>query len=131
MIRTFAVGALLLVLPFGGIRVICVEAPADPSGSAASQNEQPLSDCERMCPFHPPAETSSVTAHSSDSGDGSDCALSSDGSGLSIVATVAVVRPHQPLQVPVTVSLVIAEAPQLYAEPALALLGPPPKPQAL
>lgn len=119
-------GTLLVVLPFGGLRVICIDPATDVSHSTAPT--ETASDCERMCPFHPPSVTSGTPSSTQSS---SDCALSADGSSLSIFANIAVLRPQEPLVVPVAVTAVPADSPNFYREPQLAHLGPPPKPQAL
>ena len=128
--------ALLVVLPFSGIRVVCIDstaAGADPAASAESHTaEGTLTDCERLCPFHPPAsmQTLHVDAQSS-SGDDADCALSSDAAALQMLATIAVLRPAQLVSAPNVVSDAPVFTSSLYSEPALALLAPPPKPIAL
>ena len=60
-LRSLALGVLLFVLPFSGIRVICVESPAagvdsdaSPMHTETATEARPLTDCERLCPFHPP-----------------------------------------------------------------------------
>ena len=126
---------LLLVLPFGGIRVICVEPAIESSAAAArtagesADSAQPLTDCERLCPFHPPADlhASDPDAAAADTARESDCALSSDAAALQMMGTIAVLRSAPLLAVPETVSDLVAVAPALYAEPSLALLAPPPK----
>lgn len=120
--RTLVLGTLLVILPFSGMRVICVGVPTDVSPSNARTEQG--TDCERLCPLHLPSVAPS-------SPDGSDCALSSDASSLGIFASIAVLQPQEPLHVPLVVSAVSADAPRFYLEPALPHLGPPPKPQAL
>ena len=123
MKRGFVVLGLLVVMPFSGMRVICLDAPTDVSGVNAPV--ETLSDCERLCPLHQPTDTSS----SSKKDEG--CALSADASSLIIFASTAVVRPQEPLQVPDVVSTVSPASPRSCVEPELARLDPPPKPQAL
>ena len=135
--RTLVCGTLLIIMPFGGMRVTCVDAPPGASGSIASA--ETLSDCERLCPLHKPSADPSVpsadpsvtagTPSGTDTGSG--CALSTDGASLSILGSVAILRPEEPLRVPVTVSAVPADGPRFYLDPTLTHLGPPPKPQAL
>jgi len=128
--RTLALAALLVVLPFSGMRVICIDSPQDVSGSTG--RAETVSDCERLCPLHRPSETApAVPAAPSGPEDDSDCALSTDASSLSISASIAVQRPREPLQVPLVVSDAPAESHRFYLEPELAHLAPPPKPPAL
>jgi hypothetical protein len=126
--RRLVLGTLLVITPFSGMRVICIDSPTDMSGSSA--NIQNITDCERLCPLHPPPDAPSSPTPSGTQND-SDCALSTDTISLSIVASTAVLRPQEPQQVPLVVSAVSADAPWFYQEPALSHLGPPPKPQAL
>jgi hypothetical protein len=131
-LRSFAFVALLVVLPFSGIRVICVDpaaAGADPAASPETKAaEETLTDCERLCPFHPPGSMRALHADSQSSSDeDADCALSSDAAALQMLATIAVLRPTQPLVVPDVVSETPAAASAAYTEPALANLAPPPK----
>ena len=124
--------ALLVVLPFSGIRVICVApaaAVADPETKAA---EETLTDCERLCPFHPPASMQALDVDSPSSSDeDADCALSSDAAALQMLGTIAVLRLVEPLTVPYVVSDAPGYITAFYAEPALVHVGPPPKSQAL
>lgn len=135
-LRSLAIGALLLVLPFSGVRVICVEAsptvidPAAPAGAEEGAATQALTDCERLCPFHPPAEMQAphVDAASTSSDEDADCALSSDAAALQMLGTIAVLRPAQPVAVPEIVSDAPVFTSSVYSEPSLSLLAPPPKP---
>jgi len=135
-LRRLAIGALLLVLPFSGIRVICVEAvptvidPASDAGAEVAATTRPLTDCERLCPFHPPAgmQAPHADAASTASDEDSDCALSSDAAALQMMGTIAVLRPAQPVAVPHVVSDAPVFTSSVYSEPTLALLAPPPKP---
>jgi len=122
-------GTLLILMPFSGIRVICIDAPTDEKRPSAPT--ETLSDCERLCPLHQPSGTPSSTDSAGSTESGSGCALSTDASSLSIVASIAVPRPQEPLQVALVASAASADSPRFYLEPALAHLGPPPKPQAL
>jgi hypothetical protein len=112
-------GTLVLVMPFSGMRVICLDSPADASNSSAPAAPAP-DDCERVCALHQPA-----------SGNGSHCALSPDASSLLVFAGAAVVRPLEPPQVPLVVTAVYAEVPRFRPEPELARFVPPPEHQAL
>ena len=112
MMRGFVLSALLLTLPFGGMRVICVDASAPP---------EPGSDCERLCPLH----------HVSGTSGDSNCALSTDSSSLIVFASIVAVEPEQPASMPSIVSAVSADAPRCCLEPELAHHVPPPKLQIL
>ncbi len=128
--RKLVLAALLVVLPFSGMRVVCVDSPTPVSGSAAST--ETVVDCERLCPLHPPSDTPAMTPGTrSGTETGSDCALSTDGASFSILATVAVLWPHESLEVPLAVSAVSAASPRFYLDPELAHVAPPPRPRAL
>jgi hypothetical protein len=135
-LRRLAFVALLVVLPFSGIRVICVDAtaagadsPAVPETHAA---EGTLTDCERLCPFHPPAAMQTLHADAQSSSDeDADCALSSDAAALQMLGMIAVLRPAHLVSLPYVVSDAPVFTSSVYSEPALALLAPPPKPIAL
>lgn len=130
--RILAVGALLVVLPFGGVRVVCFDSPR-PEAPASSAEAEAISDCERMCPFHPPADEPSGPAATSSSGsdEGTGCALSSDSMSVSMFGNIAVLRPAEPLQAPAGASPAIVTARHIYLEPDLSGVAPPPKSFAL
>ena len=103
--RSLAFGALLCVLPFSGIRVICIESPVPQGFSAATATqadaERPLTDCERLCPLHPPESLQAMHGNAAPSSDEeSDCALSSDAAALQMLATIGVLRPAQLVAMP-------------------------------
>ena len=134
-LRSLAFGALLCVLPFSGIRVICIESPVPEGPSAApatqAEAERPLTDCERLCPLHPPESIEAMHADGAPSSDEeSDCALSS-AAALQMLATIGVLRPAQPVAMPDVESDAPVFTSSFYSEPSLALLAPPPKPSAL
>ena len=136
-LRSLAFVALLVVLPFSGIRVICIDSPvpegysADPAthtGVAATT----LTDCERLCPFHPPGSVQAPHADAASTSDeDADCALASDAAALQMLGTIAVLRPAAAVAMPDVVSDAPVLTLSVYSEPALALLAPPPKSQAL
>lgn len=117
--RKLLLGTLLVIMPFSGLRVICVESPA--GMSSASPRHEKGSNCERLCPLHQQSGTER----------GSDCALSAGASLPSLFVSVALPMPLDPPQVPLVVAHTYFDAPGFYLEPALTHLGPPPKPQAL
>lgn len=102
-------------MPFSGMRVICADPPVD--ASAATETEHDSSDCARLCTVHRPAASAT----------GSDCSLTADASSLIVVAGVSVLPVQMSLHMPVVVSDAGTEPQQLYAEPGLAHLSPPPK----
>ncbi len=127
--RTLVLSALIAVMPFSGMRVICIDSPADPGSTSPVAQTETGSECERLCPLHKPATARSAPSSSSENE--SDCALSPDSSFVSSVfAGVAVSRPADPLQVPQAVAAVYADPSRFHLEPELAHLAPPPKPQA-
>jgi hypothetical protein len=135
-LRSLAFAALLLVLPFSGIRVICIApapAPGDPAAAPRTEAaEEALTDCERLCPFHPPGSVQALHAEEQASSDGdADCALSSDAAARQMLATIAVLRPQIPLAIPQIVTDAPVFASSVYSDPALALLAPPPKSSVL
>jgi hypothetical protein len=135
-LRSLAFVALLIVLPFSGIRVICVESPArsdDPATPDATiAAEETLTDCERLCPLHPPSSVPAVhDGQQSSSGTDTDCALSSDAAALQMLGTIAVLRPQAALHVPDLATDAPVARSSVYVEPAIALLAPPPKSSAL
>jgi hypothetical protein len=127
--RKFALGALLVVMPFGGIRVICAGSPMEPSHPAA--RVEAVSDCERLCPLHPPSAAPSESDDLSLDANASDCALSVDGATMSVVVSTAVPRPHAVFPVPAVASALPADSGSSYVGPALPHLVPPPKSRAL
>ena len=130
--RILAVGALLIVLPFGGVRVVCFDSPR-PEAPASSAEAEAIADCERMCPFHPPADEPSGPAATSSSGsdEGTGCALSSDSMSVSMFGNIAVLRAAEPLQAPGGASPALVAAQHIYLEPDLSGVAPPPKSSAL
>lgn len=130
-LRSLAFVALLVVLPFSGIRVICIDSAAAGADQGTPPAEETLSDCERLCPFHPPGSLHALHADSQSSSDDADCALSSDAAALQMLGTIAVLRPVPAVAMPDVVSDAPVLTSSVYSEPALALLAPPPKSQAL
>jgi hypothetical protein len=132
LVRTVVVGALLLVLPFGGMRVICIaesEEPAATSSEAVAPPEQPkheVTECERLCPLH------ATDSSSSDSDSQTErCGLSAGASSLMAAAGIAVVRPLVPPPLPSIVRSVYVETGRFMPDPDLPRFAPPPKPDTL
>jgi len=110
LMRSLVLSALLLTMPFSGMRVICVE-------TAASVDT--ASDCERLCARH----------HVSGSTDGSNCMLTADACALVAFASTISVGPEPPpADLTLDVSVAHADPPRGGVEPELARLVPPPKP---
>ena len=114
------VGALLLVMPFGGMRVICVAAPAEAANSTEEAHSKALTECERLCPLHESSESSS-------SSDKTDCALSAGASSLMASGVVALVRSIDPLLAPESVRVEYTLSPRFAPQPELPRFGPPPR----
>jgi hypothetical protein len=112
--RNLVLSALLVVMPFSGMRVICVDA-------AAPADTDTRSDCEQMCARH----------HLSGTGSTSNCTLSTDSSSLIVFASTVAAVPEEPLSAPLVVSPVFTDSTQCCPEPELAHRVPPPKPQVL
>ena len=116
------VPVLLLALPFSGVRVICVEAPAEAAANTEQSASVPATDdCERLCALH------HVSATTPDSESGSHCALSTNPSCFDIFGSVAVFHAPQPYGVTLVATPVVERAAALYVEPSPSHPGPPPK----
>ena len=113
MKRRLLVCTLLAVMPFGGMRVICLDTPAESPTTAAHADG---SDCDRLCVVHHPAR----------SGD-TDCSITADPSSMMVVGTVAVAPAADVLRAPSIIVYTCSEAPFLYLDPGLSHLSPPPK----
>jgi hypothetical protein len=119
VMRNLVLSALLVTLPLGGMRVICLNEPADLTNSTVASNTD--SGCERLCARH----------HSSSDGDGSNCALTTDPCALIAFASTSALCPEESLGITLCVSAVPADVPRYAPEPELARRVPPPKPQVL
>jgi hypothetical protein len=113
--RKVLLWALVVVMPFGGMRVMCVEAPLAATTAAVHAHD---SDCERLCPL-PPAVANS--------GNGSDCAMTVDNSLIIMAAAVAVFPVQPPLAHATFVQHEFADPSRRYLEPWLAQPNPPPE----
>jgi hypothetical protein len=122
MARKLLASALLLFMPFAGMRVVCVDGPADATGATEQAERGVEADCERLCPWHPAESGSPVH-----SGDRSDCAMTADGASFVVMAATSVLPAQALLQADMIASEAHFEAPQLYVEPGLSHLSPPPK----
>ena len=124
--------ALLVVLPFSGIRVICFELPAEESIAATVDHE--MTDCDRLCALHPTAAAPSPSVNStSDNAGGREvCALTAGGAILDCVSysAIAVVGAQQPADAPAIARSLHVDSSRLHLDPALAPAGPPPKQRA-
>ncbi|HEY3162400.1 MAG TPA: hypothetical protein VGJ78_25760 [Vicinamibacterales bacterium] len=120
MLQKLVLSALLVTMPFAGIRVICVDPPVDAS---AATTQTAADDCGRICARH--HQVSSDT-------NGSNCILTADACALLAFASTIGVGPEQPsTAVGLHVSPAPADAPRRCLDPALARPFPPPKPQVL
>jgi hypothetical protein len=130
VIRLSVAAALLVVLPFSGIRVTCYELPAE-SGAAAITHE--LTECERLCPLHQIGIAASPAVDFQSGDTRNLCALTSDGAALDCVSysAVAVVRAHEPPQAPVLAPSFYVASSRLHLDPAHTPAGPPPKSRAV
>lgn len=104
---------LLAVVPFGGVRVVCVDAPAS---AAQEVEDRPTSeDCTEFC------------AISAAPGNETRCAFSSGTLSLVLVACDALLRPIVAVSVSRWVPHVYLDARTIYDAPALARVIPPPE----
>ena len=115
MARGVLLWALIAVLPFGGMRVMCVQAP--PAAPGAAQHEHG-SDCERLCPL---PEASARSA------DGSECSMSVDNSLIVLAAAVATSPAGGATPAIVVPQHDFIDYPSLYDAPGLSRTTPPPK----
>jgi hypothetical protein len=117
MIRRVLLSALVAIMPFSGMRVMCIDVDA-PLAETTAPSHAHTSDCERLCPL-PPAVA--------DSGSKSDCAMSVDGALIVMTAVIAVSPVQAPVQAPSRISHQFAEPSQLVLDPALVQPNPPPE----
>ncbi|HEY3092008.1 MAG TPA: hypothetical protein VGJ52_02880 [Vicinamibacterales bacterium] len=116
--RKFLLSALLVTMPFSGIRVICVDAPA---AASAATTQTAADDCEQICARH---------HHVSSDTTGSNCVLTADVCALLAFASTVSIGPEQsPAGLTLDVSAAPADAPRGGLEPELTHQVPPPKPQ--
>jgi hypothetical protein len=113
MKRRLLVCTLLAVMPFGGMRVFCLDTQAQSPATAAHVDG---SDCDRLCVVHHPAR----------SGD-TDCSMTADPSSMMVVSTPAVAPAADVLRAPLIVVYSRSEPPFLYLDPGLSHQCPPPK----
>ena len=129
--RRLVLGAMVALAPFTGIRVVCVESPA-PEPARKVAEAEPLSDCERLCPLHRPADTSNASSDGGMPQDDTDtttpdCAFSTDGFSIGLMTTWDLSNAMIVIDAPVGVAAAYPPIVGFYDEPALTLLGPPPK----
>jgi hypothetical protein len=113
--------ALLCVVPFVGVRVVCFNAETAARQRAVLRQQPPSAsdECERICSrahrVQPPP------SHAT-------CALVANPTcGFLMDATVAVMPPPAPALVPLPVSPIAAGPHDSYAAPPLGQLTPPPR----
>ena len=115
MARNILIWAVLLLSPFTGVRVVCIDAPeivAPDSQVAASE------DCDEWCARPPKPQ--------SKRGDVS-CALNADTCNQLLTATVAVVPACSSPGVQLVPAAVVSVDGLTYAAPAVLPDSPPPK----
>jgi hypothetical protein len=119
--RALLASILLIVLPFSGIRVICVddaeEASVSAPGAEPEMDQQAIEDCRRICALHHPRP---VPAEE-------DCAITVDPTSLTMLGGVAVLPAIDAAAAPFATPHVYFERLHGYVEPGLAHLSPPPK----
>jgi len=113
MPRKLLISALLLVIPFSGMRVICLERAPERGATVHVAGE---ADCDQICAVRPGTGAN-----------GSECALMADASALIVFAAAAVLPSQQPMRAPAAVLVEATEASDFYLEPGLAHLSPPPR----
>ena len=116
MARRILIWAVLLITPLTGVRIVCIDAPADLTTSAPRVSAS--QDCDEWCarPPKPQPKRGNVS-----------CALNADTCNQLLAATVAVVPAYSSPSVqlvPTTVASV--DGPQ-YAAPVILPDSPPPK----
>ena len=120
VIRNLVLGTLVAILPFSGMRMICIDAPA--AGARAATTEAAADDCERIC----------ARRHVSSDTNGTNCVLTADACASMAFATTIAVGTERPTA---RFSLDVSAAPvnvlERCAEPELARHLPPPKRQVL
>ena len=112
--RRILIWAVLLITPFTGVRVVCLDAPADATVPeiAASQ------DCDEWCPRPPKAQPKR--------GDVS-CALKAGTCNQLLAATVAVVPACSSSSLQLIPTAVTSLDAAQYAAPVILPDSPPPK----
>lgn len=115
MLRGVLLWALIAVMPFGGLRVMCVQAPL--AAPSAAQHEHG-SDCERLCPLPEPVARSAG---------GSECSLAVDNSLVVIAAAVATSPIEEAAPAIVAAPHDFIDHPSLYHAPGLPRTTPPPE----
>ena len=118
--RKLSVLALLFVLPFGGMRMICADAPStahDPEKTAFATQTTQDADCERICALHKPGDSGNE-----------HCSLTGGDSALVMAIGVGgMTANHAVAPAPATADHAYLEFTPIYLEPALTLQSPPPK----
>jgi hypothetical protein len=136
--RTLLVWALVACSPLTGIRMVCVEVPADPG--AAAMTAEASAQCDRFCPRpnatrhdSPGEEAPAPVQHSPEEtpdADGThrtDCVLFADGSLFVLVSGAAILPSAAPIDFSPTLVPFEIEDRYSYPAPSLPLQTPPPK----
>jgi hypothetical protein len=121
MTRKAVASALLILMPFGGMRVVCVEGPVPaPTRQTDQASEaQHGADCDRLCPWPRSADANG--------GSDSDCALTGDDASVAVIVVTSALTPHVMSDTEMAASEPVAEIPPVYVEPSLVHASPPPK----
>jgi hypothetical protein len=108
--------AVLALVPFAGIRVVCIDLPVEVSVPVEGQTEGHA--CKELC------------ARVKAQGSGTNCVLSGGGASLLLMESVAVLPARTPLPFETVTARFDAELQDFYLAPLLARHSPPPKSQA-
>ena len=114
VVRKLLIWAVLLLTPFTGVRVVCIDAPADVAETRVTASP----DCDEVCarPLKPQAKRG-----------GFNCALKADACNQLLASTVAVVPASDAPVLQLVPTHVVSVAGPQYAAPALFPDSPPPK----
>jgi hypothetical protein len=114
--RKLLIWAVLLLTPFTGVRVVCLDSPADVA--EADSRLSPSQDCDEVCarPQKPRPKRGGFT-----------CALKADTCSQLLTATVAVVPTDGSPGLQLVPTVFESPVGPQYVAPVLPLDSPPPK----
>jgi len=110
--------ALLLLVPFTSLRMVCVELAGQRPASRASTSPP---ECDDLCP------RDAAPQRNESSEDSPGCLLVAGGCSAVAALVVALPSPPVPLPAPAATLIRMSADRELYAGPVPALAGPPPK----
>lgn len=123
MDRSVLLWALVAVMPFSGMRVMCIDPPMSrpvpveqAEQAAAPAPAEHASDCDRLCPF--PRRTAD---------DDAECIVNVAPSSLIVIAGIGLFQVQEAPRARAAPRYHFADSPQMYLDPALTRLNPPPK----